>query len=162
MVHMDIVTGWDVFMVTSPGASSMLEGWERVRELRRELKAEWDELWWTKYDDEVRAEMVARNQYELLFVEKGEVIVATRDFKPLSFSEILEAQLGSDVAGRVEPDPAVGGWSKFIKEKIPKQNSAKKRERPKVKVDLTQHQRKGGYLNKARIWRRIRENRSEY
>jgi hypothetical protein len=160
MVH-NAITGWDVFMVTSPGASSMLEGWERVRELREKLKAEWDELWWTKYDDEVRSEMVASNQYELLFVEKGEVIVATRDFKPLSFSEILETQLGSDMAGRVEPDPAVGGWSKFIKEKIPKPKPAKKRERPKVKWDLTQHQRKGGYLNKARIWRKMKENRSD-
>ena len=139
----------------------MIDGWDKAIKLEHKLKADWEELWRTKYDDKVMAEMVSRNQYELLFVEKGEVIVATRDVKPLSFSEILEVNLGSDMADRVAPNSQVGGWSKFIKEKILKPKPANKRERPKVKVDLTQHQRKGGYLNKARIWRRIRENRSD-
>ena len=138
----------------------MDEGWDRARELRHELKAEWADLWRTKYDDEVRAEGVSSDEFERLFVDQGEVIVATRDFKPLSFREILEAYLGSAVADRVAPDPMVGGWRKFIKENIPKPKPAQ-RERPKVEVDLSQQQRKGGHgwLNKARVWRRIRKNR---
>ena len=159
---MDTITGWDIFMVTSEKAESV-EGWEHVRELRRELKAEWDELWKTRHDDQIRAEGVSSNEFERLFVNHGEVILATRDFKPLSFRDILEAQLGSDVAGRVEPDPAVGGWGKFVKNHLPKQKQVN-RERPKIEADLSQHQRKGGrgWLNKARTWRKTRQNRLEY
>lgn len=134
-----------------------------ARELKHELKAEWSELWSTKYDDEVRAEGVSCKEFNMLLVDLGEVIVATRDFKPLSFREILEARLGSDMAGRVEPDPAVGGWGKFVKKHLPKHKHVK-RERPEVKIDLSQQQRKGGHgwLNKARIWRKMRQNRIEY
>ena len=134
----------------------MLEGWERARELRRELKAEWAELWRTKYDDEVRAEDVSPEEYERLFVDCGEIIHATRDYKPLSFREILNLHLGSDLAGRVDPDPSVGGWRKFVTEHFQKLKPAK-REGPKIEVDLNQHQRKRGrgWLNKARIWKKI-------
>ena len=149
--------------MTSQNTSSIPESWERAHELRQELKAEWAELWKTKHDDEVIAEGISSSEFERLFVDLGEVIVATRDFKPLSFRDILEAQLGSDVAGRVEPDPAVGGWRKFVKNHLPKHKQLK-RKRPEVKVDLGQHQRKGGrgWLNKARIGRKMRQNRIEY
>lgn len=136
----------------------MLEGWERARELRRELKGEWAELWRTKYDDEVRAEDVSSKEFARLFVDRGEIIFATRDYKPLSFREILDRHLGSDLSEKAFPDPAVGGWRKFVKEHLPKPKHGKRRERPGVKVDLRQHQRKGGngWLNKARIWKKIR------
>ena len=49
----------------------MLEGWARARELRRELKADWAELWRTKLDDEVRAEDISPRVYEKLFVDTG-------------------------------------------------------------------------------------------
>ena len=148
-------------MVKASRLSSMFEGWERARELRRELKTEWAELWSTKYDDEVRAEDVSPEEFERLFVDRGEVIFATRDYKPLSFREILERNLGSEMAGRVSPDPSVGGWRKFVREHLPKPKPVRKRERPRIKVDLTQHQRKGGrgWLNKARIWKKIRLSR---
>jgi len=115
----------------------MLEGWEQVRELRQELKTEWGELWRTKYDE-----------------------YATKDFKPLSFRDILEKHIGSDVATKAYPDPAVGGWRKFVKEHLRRHKSVKKRERPKVKVDLSQQQRKSGcgWLNRARIWKKIRQS----
>ena len=150
-------------MVTSKNKAPVLEDWEQARELRRELKAEWDELWKTRHDDKIRAEGVSSNEFEGLFVDLGEVILATRDFKPLSFRDILEAQLGSDVAGRVEPDPAVGGWGKFVKNHLPKQKQVN-RERPRREADLSQQQRKGGrgWLNKARIRRKTRQNRLEY
>ncbi|MFB0543680.1 MAG: hypothetical protein ACETVR_02755 [Candidatus Bathyarchaeia archaeon] len=134
----------------------MLEGWDRARELRQELKEEWAELWRTKYDDEVRAEEVSPKEYERLFVDLGEIIHATRDYKPLSFGEILDQYLGSDLAGKISPDPALGGWRKFVKENFRKPKPVK-RERPRIKTDLTQQQRKRGrgWLNKARIWKKI-------
>ena len=107
-------------------------------------------------DDEVRAEDVSPEEYERLFVDRGEIIHATRDYKPLSFTEILNRHLGSDLAGRVDPDPSVGGWRSFVKEYFQKLKPVK-RERPRNEVDLTQHQRKRGrgWLNKARIWKKI-------
>jgi len=138
----------------------MLEGWERVHMLRQELKTEWSELWKTKYDDEVRAEGVSPKEYERLFVDLGEIIYATKDFKPLSFRGILEKHIGSDVAAKAYPDPAVGGWRKFVKENLRRHKSVKRRERPRVKVDLDQQQRKSGagWLNRARIWKKIRQS----
>jgi len=143
--------------VKDPGGVLGLEGWERARELRQELKGDWAELWRMKYDDEVRAEGVSPEEYERLFVDRGEVIAATRDFKPLSFREILDRHIGQDMAGKISPDPSQGGWRKFAKDHIQKPKTVKKRERPNVKVDLTQHQRKGGagWLNRARIWKKI-------
>ena len=134
-----------------------MDGWKEARELRRELKAEWAELWRTKLDDEVRAEDISPRVYEKLFVDRGEIIRATRDFKPLSFREILNQHIGSEAAGRVNPDPSVGGWRKFVRENL-RRPKPMKRERPRMRVDLTQHQRKGGagWLNRARVWKRIR------
>ena len=85
------------------------------------------------------------------------MIRATRDYKPLSFREILDVHIGSDAAGRVDPDPSVGGWGKFVRENL-RRPKPMKRERPRMRVDLTQHQRKGGagWLNRARVWKRIR------
>jgi hypothetical protein len=138
-----------------------LEGWERARELRRELKKEWSKLWMEKYDDEVRAEDVSKKEFNELFVDKGEIIYATRDYRPLSFREIVDRHLGSEMAEKISPDPAVGGWRKFIRENLPKHKQKRPREQPIVKADVSQHQRKGGHgwLNKARIRRKIRLSR---
>lgn len=138
----------------------MLEGWERARELKQELKSEWAHLWRTKYDDNIRAEEVSSRRFERLFVDRGEIIYATRDYKPLSFREILDRHLGSDVAGKIDPDPAVGGWRKFARENLHRSGPSEGRERPAVEVDPTQHQRKGGrgWLNKARVWKKKRLN----
>ena len=137
----------------------MLEGWERAKELRQELKEEWSELWRTKYDDEVRGEDVSHRKFRKLFVDRGEIIHASRDFKPLSFREILEQHIGSDMAEKVSPDSSIGGWQKFIREHIPKRRV--RRARPKIKVDQSQHQRKRGHgwLNKARFQRKIKDQR---
>lgn len=142
--------------------SSTLDGWEQAHEMRLELKKDWAELWRSRYDDEVRAEGISSLDFELLFVDKGEVIYATKNFKPLSFREILEKHIGFEAADRIAPDHTVGGWGKFVKENIaiPKTKSTRKRERPKIKIDLDQQQRKGGagWLNKVRIRRKIRQN----
>ena len=134
-----------------------------VKELRLVLKADWARLWMTKGEDEVRAEGFSLKDFEKLFVDKGEIIHATRDFKPISFREIFEKHVGSEAAGRVDVDPKAGGWGKFVRENFPsKPARPAKRERPGVKADLSQQQRKDGrgWLNKARIFRKIRNSRN--
>lgn len=134
-----------------------VEQWVKAQELRKELKAEWSELWRTKLRDQVVAEKMSSKDYQRLFVDKGEVIYATRRFKPLSFREILEKHVGSETASRVSPDPSVGGWRRFAKEQIERE-PRRERMRPKVKADLDQQQRKGGsgWLNQSRIWRKTK------
>jgi hypothetical protein len=128
------------------------------------LKADWANLWKTKHEDEIKAEGISVEDFEMLFVDRGEIIHATRDYKPLSFREILEKHVGSEDASRVDIDPNVGGWRKFAKQNFPARRRQSKRERPKVKVDLSQHQRKAGkgWLNKARIYKKMRRSREEY
>ena len=142
----------------------MDDRWARVKELRQMLKTDWANLWKTKHEDEIKAEGISVEDFEMLFVDRGEIIHATRDFKPLSFREILEKHVGSEDASRVDIDPNVGGWRKFAKQNFPARRRQSKRERPKVKVDLSQHQRKAGkgWLNKARIYKKMRRSREEY
>ncbi len=97
--------------------------------------------------------------FEWLFVDRGEVIYAIKGCKPLSFSKILERHVGAAVASRANPSPKVGGWGKFVKEHITGLNRkpVQKRERSRIKSDLSQQQRKGGagWLNKVRIQKKM-------
>jgi hypothetical protein len=90
-----------------------------------DVKAEWKRLWRCRFDDKVRAEGVANQLFSLLFVERGTVIVATRDFKPLDLKEILSAYNFENVDRLVDPDPAVGGWGKFARTVLNKQARAR-------------------------------------
>jgi hypothetical protein len=96
--------------VTVLDEASKVQG-EKVEELR----VEWKRLWKERVDDKVRAEGIAKEDYSSLFVEKGTVIFATRNFKLLSFKGILEEHGISEVYKFVSPSPGVGGWGKFIK-----------------------------------------------
>ena len=69
-------------------------------------------------DDKVRAEGIAINDYSELFVDKGTVIHATRDFKALTFREILEKHQVDNAERYIPPSPSVGGWGKFVKNNI--------------------------------------------
>lgn len=140
---------------------TLTDSWERARELRRKLKVEWAELWKTRHDDEVVAEGISIKKYEELFVDRGEIIHATRDYKPLSFGEIFEKHVGAEKAERIDVNPREGGWGKFARTHFTVKHT--KRERPKIKPDLNQHQRKGGagWLNQARIRRKQRLNAVE-
>jgi hypothetical protein len=60
------------------------------KEVVEELKVQWKTLWQERFDDKLRAEDAATDDYSRLFVDKGTVIHATRDFKALNFKEILE------------------------------------------------------------------------
>jgi hypothetical protein len=97
------------------------------KELVEELKNQWKMLWQERLDDKVRAEGIAVNDYSSLFVDKGTVIHATRDFKALSFTEILEQNQIVNADRFIPPNPQVGGWTKFIKTSIPKQQPRRKR-----------------------------------
>ncbi len=88
------------------------------KEMVEELKTEWKKLWRERLDDKVRAEGVAVNDYNSLFIDKGTIIHATRDFKSLSFKEILQQHEVTNAERYIPPDPTVGGWGKFIKNNI--------------------------------------------
>jgi len=86
-------------------------------EVFRELKSEWRTMWLERYDDRVKAEGVARQDYSLLFVSRGTVVAATRRCKAPDFVEIVEQQ--RELSG-VKPsswyvNPSVGGWGRFIR-----------------------------------------------
>lgn len=85
------------------------------KEFINQLKTEWKKLWRERIDDKIRAEGIANKDYTLLFVERGTIILATRDYKPPDFQEILKQHQIPDVHKIVPPNPSIGGWGKFIK-----------------------------------------------
>ena len=95
------------------------------KELVEELKAHWKKLWLERFDDRVRAEGVAAAEYDKLFVQKGTIIHATRDYKALSFKEILEQNKVANADRFIPPPPQVGGWAKFVKNNITRQKRPK-------------------------------------
>ena len=88
------------------------------KELVEELKVYWKRLWQERVDDKVRAEGIAAAEYAKLFVDKGTIIHATRDYKALSFKEILEQHEVENPDRFVPPPVQVGGWAKFVKVNI--------------------------------------------
>jgi hypothetical protein len=95
------------------------------KEMVEGLKAEWKKLWQERYDDRNKAEGIAVADYSALFVDRGTIIHATRDFKALNFKEILQRHQIENPDRFVQPDPQVGGWNKFIKKEIRAQQPAK-------------------------------------
>lgn len=101
-----------------------------LKEFVDELRGQWKLLWRDRIDDKVRAEGIANEDYSKLFVERGTVIVATRDFKPPDFVEILQRHVSCDAEKLVPPDPAVGGWGKFVRGVLRKQRGLTRRPAP--------------------------------
>ena len=97
------------------------------KEMVDTLRIQWKRLWEERAEDKVRAEGIATADYCDLYVEKGTIIHATRDFKTLNFKEILEQHQVENVDRVIPPDPHVGGWTKFIKMNVTNQRSRKKR-----------------------------------
>jgi hypothetical protein len=97
------------------------------KEMVEELKTIWKKLWQERVDDKVRAEGIATADYSSLFVEKGTIIHATRDYKALNFKEILEQHQIANAERFIPPSPQVGGWTKFIRTSIINQRLRKKR-----------------------------------
>jgi hypothetical protein len=99
----------------------------KQKEFVEEIKTEWKKLWRERFDDKVRAEGIALNDYNQLFIDKGTIIHATRDFKALNFKEILEEHEILNAERYIPPDPHVGGWTKFVKTNITSQKLERKR-----------------------------------
>jgi hypothetical protein len=97
------------------------------KEMVEELRIQWKRLWQERVDDKVRAEGVATADYCDLFVDQGTIIHATRDFKTLNFKEILEQHQIADAERFIPPDPQIGGWTKFVKVNITRQQLRRKR-----------------------------------
>ena len=97
------------------------------KETVESLKVEWRKLWKERVDDRLRAEGIAIADYCDLFVEKGTIIHATRDFKALNFKEILEQHQITNADRYVSPNPQIGGWNRFIKVNIRNQRSSNHR-----------------------------------
>lgn len=120
-------------------------GTSELREFVDELRGEWKLLWRERIDDRVRAEGIANREYSKLYVERGAVIVATRDYKPPDFVEILKQHIGSDAEKLVPPNPAVGGWGRFMRSVLGKQRSSTvKRAPPEPERREHQQLKKGG------------------
>lgn len=98
----------------------------KQKEIVDELKIEWKRLWRERVDDKVRAEGIAIDDYSVLFIDKGTIIHATRDFKALNFKDILDQHEIINADRYIPPDPNVGGWSKFVKDNISKQSKKDK------------------------------------
>jgi hypothetical protein len=95
------------------------------KRLVEELKVQWKLLWSERFDDKERAEGISVGDYSLLRVDRGTIIHATRDFKALSFKEILEQHMIENPDRFVQPETNVGGWNKFIKKEITNQSPKK-------------------------------------
>jgi|GEM_PF-4821046 len=65
---------------------------QALDELFRELKSEWRTMWRERFDDKVVAEGVAVEDYSLLSLGRGTVVVATRNYRVPDFREIVEEQ----------------------------------------------------------------------
>ena len=144
--------------MNSSNGSNFSQERSQAEETRLELKREWNRLWKNKYFDKKNAEGVSTEDYSQLYVEQGQIIYAPRNCKSLDFNEILEKKIGRNYSEKIRPPPAEGGWKKFAKDNFAKKTT--KREKPKIKVDLTQHQRKNGrgWKNQIRIHNKIRES----
>ena len=113
-----------------------------LKEFVDELRTDWKDLWRNRLDDKVRAEGIAKHEYEKLFVEQGTVILATRDFKPLEFFDIVQEYLKADTEKVLPMNATIGGWGKFIKTNIRKRQQATRRQAPPKPTHKGQQQKK--------------------
>jgi hypothetical protein len=115
--------------VNSPRKTSDSEPKESTfdaqKKLVDELKVQWKLMWSERFNDKARAEGVSIADYASLMVERGTIIHATRDFKALSFKEIVIQNMIKEPDRFIQPDVNVGGWNKFIKTKITSCNTQK-------------------------------------
>ena len=119
-------------------------GTNELKEFVDELRTDWKDLWRNRLDDKVRAEGIAKQDYSKLFVERGTVIMATRDFKPLEFFDIVQEYLKFDAEKAVPTNSTIGGWGKFIRNNIRKQKKTTRRFAPPKPTSKKGQQLKNG------------------
>lgn len=120
---------------------------DNMKEFVDELRTDWKNLWRNRVEDKVRAEGIAKHDYSKLFVEQGTVIMATRDFKPLEFFDIVKEYLELDTEKVIPPNSTIGGWGKFIRTNIRNQKTTTRANRyvpPKKTPKKAQQQKRGG------------------
>ena len=116
-----------------------------VKQFVDDLRVDWKDLWQNRVDDKVRAEGIAKKDYSKLFVEQGTVIMATRDFKPVEFFDIVQKHLEFDAEKAVPINSTIGGWGKFVRDNVRKQQSTARRyDPPKPTRKKGQQQKRGG------------------
>jgi hypothetical protein len=101
--------------------------WKEKKEFVEELKRQWRLMWLERIDDRLKAEGIADKDFNLLFVDRGTIIMATRDYRPLDFAQVLEAHKLARQASEMAPNSTVGGWGKFARETIEKHSSPRRR-----------------------------------
>jgi len=127
-----------------------LETYEERKAFVEGLKQQWKTLWQERIDDEVRAEGISSKDYSELFVERGTVIIATRKFKPPDFYDIVQRHLSlsqNDTNNVFPPSSKTGGWGKFVRNVLSKQQSPVRRRRDGlIETDqkVSQQQKKCG------------------
>ncbi|MGQ9566186.1 MAG: hypothetical protein ACUVT5_06550 [Candidatus Bathyarchaeales archaeon] len=100
--------------------------WKEQKLFAEELKRQWKLMWRERIDDKVKAEGIAAKDFTLLFVERGTVIIATRDFKMLDFRQILQQHNLVRAEDTAFQNPSTGGWGKFAREVFGKNSRAKR------------------------------------
>ena len=101
-------------------------------ELVENLIAQWKTLWREKIDDPIKAEKIANNTYSSLYIEKGTIIQASRNYKIPSFKEIVRLNKIENGERYIPPNPNIGGWTKFTKKYITSQKTNKKNPNPLI------------------------------
>ena len=124
-------------------------GASRWEKLVKELKMQWRMMWRDRIDDKVRAEGIASNDYSLLFLKRGTIVIATRKYRPPDFAELLEHYRNlhniEEKTGYV--NPVVGGWTRFVKtilKRQPRFTRRKMQAPPKSSQKKSQLQKKKG------------------
>jgi hypothetical protein len=107
------------------------------------LKVQWKLMWSERYNDKAKAEGVSVHDYVELAVERGTILYASRDFKPLNFQEVLKANK-IEKPDRHAPNAAEGGWNKFIQASV--------RSHRDVKSEVCISVRKSQQSKKGRGW----------
>jgi hypothetical protein len=103
-----------------------MQAWD---ELFKQLKSEWRAMWLERFDDRIAAEGVAVQDYSLLSLGRGTVVVATRSYKAPDFREILEEQRKVLGVARVSgyEHPSVGDWGKYVRSNFGGQSLPRRR-----------------------------------
>ena len=127
------------------------------RKMVTELRDQWNQMWWERIDDKIRAEGIANQDFPTLFVEQGSVIVATRSYRPPNFEEIVEKNKTAKMQDLPQPPhPSQGGYRKFIRDVIAKQkrhgrdNPTKQELKPKPKKKQPIKKQGRGWLHATR------------
>jgi hypothetical protein len=88
-----------------------------------DLREQWIQMWSTRIDDKLRAEGIVSKDYSQLFVERGLIVSATKDFKSPEFADVIRRYIPKPECEQfIPPNSSLGGWGRFIKEAVCKKN----------------------------------------